>query len=81
MNILVDQLRKIVSAHKNDGLVLNLNFSPKDNAWFVSAKVGSCTFILASQRKPVRHFKSIDTASLYIMEEIGSDSFMVNWTK
>ena len=81
MNILVDQLRKIVSAHKNDGLILNPNFSAENNAWFVSAEVGSCTFTLASQRRPIRLFKSIDTASLYIMEEIGSDRFMVNWVK
>lgn len=81
MNILVDQFRTIASAHKDNGFLINLNFSPDENAWFVSAKFGHCEFILASQRKPVRHFKSISTASLYIMEEIGMDSFMVNWIK
>ena len=81
MNILIDQFRTIADAHNGSGLSVNLNFSPCCNAWFVSADIGNCEFILASQRKPVRYFKSIDTASFYIMEQIGIKSFMVNWAK
>jgi len=81
MNLLIDQFKQIVEAHSSSGLDVSLNFNPDSNSWFVGASVGKCNFLLSSQRKPVREFKSVDTASLYILEEIGVSEFKVCWTQ
>lgn len=77
MNVNTEQFKSIVEAHNNIDEMVCVNYSEELKGWTVGITVGKCDFILASVRRPVRVFKTLDTIVSFLTDEICINEFKV----